>query len=33
LNKIDGMEFNIIDNSWKISEDTSVNYIVKLFKD
>jgi len=32
LNKIDGMEFNIIDNSWKISEDTSVNYIVKLFK-
>ena len=32
LNKIDGMEFNIINNSWKISDDTSVNYIIKLVK-
>ena len=33
LNKIDGMEFNIINSSWKISDDTSVNYIIKLVKD
>ena len=32
LKKLDGMKFNILDNSWKISEDTSINYIVKLKK-
>jgi len=32
LNKLDGMKFNIIDNSWKITDDTSVNYIVKFIK-
>jgi 2-polyprenyl-6-hydroxyphenyl methylase/3-demethylubiquinone-9 3-methyltransferase len=32
LKKIDGMKFNILDNSWKISSDTSVNYIIKLIK-
>ena len=32
LKKLDGMKFNILDNSWKISKDTSVNYIVKLKK-
>ena len=32
LKKIDGMKFNILDDSWKISNDTSVNYIVKLKK-
>ena len=32
LKKIDGMTFNILDNSWKVSSDTSVNYIVKLIK-
>ena len=32
LNKLDGMKFNILDNSWKVSNDTSVNYIVKLKK-
>mgnify|MGYP001278561712 FL=1 len=32
LKKIDGMKFNILDNSWKVSNDTSVNYIVKLKK-
>ena len=33
LTKIqDGMKFNILDNSWKISKDTSVNYILKLLK-
>ena len=32
LKKLDGMKFNILDNSWKISNDTSVNYIVKLKK-
>jgi len=32
LIKLDGMKFNILDDSWKISNDTSVNYIVKLKK-
>ena len=32
LKKLDGMKFNILDNSWKVSKDTSVNYIVKLKK-
>ena len=32
LKKLDGMKFNILDNSWKISGDTSVNYIVKFVK-
>ena len=30
--RLDGMKFNILNNSWKISNDTSVNYIVKLIK-
>jgi len=30
--KLDGMKFNILDNSWKISSDTSVNYIIKFSK-
>jgi 2-polyprenyl-6-hydroxyphenyl methylase/3-demethylubiquinone-9 3-methyltransferase len=30
--KLDGMKFNIIDGSWKVSSDTSINYIVKLIK-
>ena len=32
LKKLDGMKFNILDNSWKVGSDTSVNYIVKLKK-
>ena len=32
LKKLDGMKFNILDNSWKVSNDTSVNYIIKLIK-
>jgi len=32
LKKLDGMKFNILDNSWKISNDTSVNYITKFVK-
>jgi len=32
LKKLDGMKFNIMDNSWKLSNDTSVNYIIKLIK-
>jgi len=32
LKKLDGMKFNILNNSWKISGDTSVNYIIKLIK-
>ena len=32
LKKLDGMKFNILDNSWKISDDTSVNYIAKFIK-
>ncbi len=30
--KLDGMKFNIFDNSWKVSGDTSINYIVKFIK-
>jgi len=30
--KLDGMQFNLLNNSWKVSNDTSVNYIVKFFK-
>jgi len=30
--KLDGMKFNILDNSWKISTDTSINYITKFLK-
>jgi 2-polyprenyl-6-hydroxyphenyl methylase/3-demethylubiquinone-9 3-methyltransferase len=32
LKKIDGMKFNILEDSWKVSSDTSVNYIVKFLK-
>ena len=32
IKKLDGMKFNILDDSWKISNDTSVNYILKLKK-
>ena len=33
LKKLDGMKFNILDNSWKVSNDTSINYIAKFLKD
>jgi len=33
LKKLDGMKFNILDNSWKISSDTSINYITKFIKE
>ena len=32
LKKLDGMNFNILDNSWKLTNDTSVNYITKFIK-
>ena len=32
LKKLDGMQFNILNGSWEISRDTSVNYIVKFVK-
>ena len=32
LKKLDGMNFNIMDNSWKVTNDTSVNYITKFIK-
>ena len=32
LRKLDGMNFSILDNSWKVSDDTSVNYISKFVK-
>jgi 2-polyprenyl-6-hydroxyphenyl methylase/3-demethylubiquinone-9 3-methyltransferase len=32
LKKINGMKFNILDNSWKVSDDTSINYISKFVK-
>ena len=32
LKKLNCMEFNIFDNSWRVSDDTSVNYILKFIK-
>ncbi len=32
LNKLEGMNFNIIKDEWSISEDLSVNYIAKFIK-
>ena len=32
LKKLDGMKFNILENSWEVSSDTSVNYITKFVK-
>jgi len=32
LKKLDGIQFNILNGSWEISRDTSVNYIVKFVK-
>ena len=30
--KINGMKFNLLDDSWKLTDDTSINYIVKFSK-
>ena len=32
LEKLDGMNFNIIKDEWSISKDTSINYIAKFIK-
>ena len=32
LQELDGMKFKILDNSWKVSSDTSVKYIAKFIK-
>ena len=32
LSKLDGMNFDIIKDQWKISNDLSVNYIAKFLK-
>ena len=32
LRKLDGMKFNILTNRWKVSNDTSINYISKFIK-
>ncbi|MDB9811360.1 bifunctional 2-polyprenyl-6-hydroxyphenol methylase/3-demethylubiquinol 3-O-methyltransferase UbiG [Candidatus Pelagibacter sp.] len=32
LKKLEGMKFNLLENNWKISSDTSINYIVKFKK-
>jgi 2-polyprenyl-6-hydroxyphenyl methylase / 3-demethylubiquinone-9 3-methyltransferase len=32
IKRLEGMKFNLLDNTWKISNDTSVNYITKLLK-
>ena len=32
LDKLDGMNFNIIKDEWSVSADTSVNYIAKFIK-
>ena len=32
LERLDGMEFNLIKDSWKLSSDSSVNYLAKFLK-
>ena len=32
IDKLDGMQFNLITDKWKISTDYSVNYIAKFIK-
>jgi 2-polyprenyl-6-hydroxyphenyl methylase/3-demethylubiquinone-9 3-methyltransferase len=32
LEKLDGMNFNVIKDEWTVSSDTSINYIVKSIK-
>ena len=32
LDKVDGMNFNLIKNKWSVSSDKSVNYIAKFIK-
>ena len=32
LEKLEGMQFNILNNTWKISNDISVNYIAIFIK-
>jgi 2-polyprenyl-6-hydroxyphenyl methylase/3-demethylubiquinone-9 3-methyltransferase len=32
LDKLDGMNFNIIKDEWSVSTDTSINYIAKFIK-
>ena len=32
LKKLNGMQFDLLDNTWKTSNDTSVNYITKFVK-
>ena len=32
LEKLDGMNFNLIKDEWSISKDTSINYIAKFIK-
>ena len=32
LEKLEGMNFNIIKDEWSVSSDTSINYIVKSIK-
>ena len=32
LDKVDGMNFNLIKNKWSVSNDKSVNYIAKFIK-
>jgi 2-polyprenyl-6-hydroxyphenyl methylase / 3-demethylubiquinone-9 3-methyltransferase len=32
LKNLEGMNFNLLNDTWKLSNDTSVNYIIKLLK-
>jgi len=32
LKKLEGMKYNMLDNSWKVDSDTSINYIMKFIK-
>ena len=33
LDRIDGMNFNILTDKWSVSNDKSINYIAKFIKD
>ena len=32
VEKLDGMNFNLLTNKWSVAPDTSINYIIKLKK-
>ena len=32
IDRLDGMKFNMLNNSWNVSDDKSINYIAKFIK-